>query len=653
MNLESLKIRHLANRTQWVRIQLKGTFVDSCETLFVIPPEFHVDMFAFDLTLESLREVLPALAPDEPLLFPAINAEFPGRTGTFDYEFIRDPENENQFIWILTDFSREYAHLREMQQERNESLIEKERVALMEAKTRLEKDLLEMKNSELERNRKFRMEFFSRISHEFRTPVNGIIGLANLLGDEISTARARAYLEALESAGKHLVALVNDLMDVGKIEAGKLHFESIPFNLRETIQSVTSIFEFNIREKDLYLNLEFDPDLPQFVVGDPLRLNQILFNLIGNAVKFTVRGGVDLKMGLLEQSEDSILIQFRVRDTGIGIPVEKQASVFELYDQGGTDVARKYGGTGLGLSIVRQLVEMQGGKIEVFSEPDKGAEFRFTLVFRKSSGEMSATDHFAVNATVLMVEDHVFNQKVIQRLLEKAGCRVMTASEGAEALKVLETETVDLVLTDLNMPGMGGMELLERIRRHQNPMIAALPVIALSGSFSLEDTERIKGLGFTEMLRKPVDPDAMGQLVREFVRSGREVENTSGHPLEAYPYLVKVAGEDFEFMLELTEIFIAESDEVLERMKLLTANGSWPELTTEAHRYKSNARYMNLEEVFSLLERMERLARNQENTSAIPELITRIEQNLEMKMPVIGQLREYLVNLTRDNPKKQ
>ena len=371
-------------------------------------------------------------------------------------------------------------------------------------------------------------EFLAYTSHEIRTPLNAIIGLTRAVMDSPLTMEQRDYLRRVRNAGDRLLSLINDLLDMSKIEAGKLEIERVDFNLREVLDEVVQEQVVKATEKGLLLELDVTRDVPEHLVGDPLRLRQILVNLVGNAIKFTDRGKVVVRVVLLQRDGDaSCTLRVSVIDTGIGISPDKQATMFQRYTQAESSTSRKFGGTGLGLSISKSLVELMSGTIGLRSQVDVGTEFFFELPFGvgATTVEARATGPAAPGTAatraprILVAEDNEDNQLLIELLLRRKGVDVTIVGNGEEALKHLDRARFDLVLMDLEMPGMGGFEAVTALRERESGTGRRVPVIALSAHALVGYREKCLAAGMDDYLTKPIDPDRLYATIDEYADS--------------------------------------------------------------------------------------------------------------------------------------
>jgi len=353
--------------------------------------------------------------------------------------------------------------------------------------------------------------FLASTSHEIRTPMNAIIGMAELLLDTPLTDIQKEYLEMLTVSANNLMDIINDVLDMSKIEAGHLEVEKTGFDLWDVVETVGLSLGARAAQKGLEFLCRIDPEAPRYVIGDPTRLRQILINLAGNSIKFTEQGEIVVRVQLAEKKDDELLLHFSVSDTGIGIPKEKQGAVFESFTQAEASTTRKYGGTGLGLTISKQLVELMGGEIGIESEPGKGSTFYFDIPTTVCDMPEETKERAAVpelkGLRVLIVDDNATNRKILRETLTTWGCVPKEAEDGISATEELKKGHAEgapfrLVLSDKNMPEMDGFELIEKIRKMEE--YAGIPILILSSDRGVDDMKRAQELGVSEFLLKPV-----------------------------------------------------------------------------------------------------------------------------------------------------
>jgi two-component system CheB/CheR fusion protein len=366
------------------------------------------------------------------------------------------------------------------------------------------------KNTKIAENAlKSKQQFLSNMSHEIRTPMNAIIGFTNVVLKTDLNTEQKEFITAIKSSGNALIVLINDILDLAKVDAGKMTFDKKTFNISESIADIFYLFESKCAEKNLLLEQQYDSRIPEYIVGDCMRLRQIILNLISNAIKFTTKGKIILSVQMLAEDSEKTKIEFKLTDTGIGIPKNKLAHIFDNFEQASTDISRLYGGTGLGLAIVKQLVELQGGTLIIESEEGKGSTFGFIMDFEKFCTEtpLEIHDNFDTvevieNVKILVAEDVPLNQLLIRIILEEFGFQCDIAENGKIAIKKLKENCYDLVLMDILMPEMNGFEATDYIR---NTLNSKIPIIALTADVTTVDVQKSKAIGMNDYISKPID----------------------------------------------------------------------------------------------------------------------------------------------------
>lgn len=361
---------------------------------------------------------------------------------------------------------------------------------------------------EAERAKQTQELFLANMSHEIRTPINGIIGMVQLIDMTDLSEEVKEYVDIINESASNLLVIINDILDLTKMAAGKIVLEDVNYSLRDTVKTLVKIYHYKATRKGIALKYEIDNSIPSTVFGDPVRLNQILNNLLSNAVKFTRTGEIRLRINAVNENDETLTVRFNVEDTGIGIPEDKLSHIFDSFTQASADTTRKYGGTGLGLTISKQLVELQGGQISVSSRMNEGSVFSFFLPLKKISASIPVEESAQQNAfnmdqlKVLLAEDNVVNQKVASQLLSKKGVQVEIANNGMEVLNMLSKENFHLILMDINMPVMDGYETTQHIRQNDS-FYQKIPIIALTASAFDHEKTKCFQVGMDDYLAKP------------------------------------------------------------------------------------------------------------------------------------------------------
>jgi len=483
---------------------------------------------------------------------------------------------------------------------------------------------------------KTKQQFLSNMSHEIRTPMNAIIGFTKVVLKTELTDKQKEYLSAIKVSGDALIVLINDILDLAKVDAGKMSFEKTPFKMASSIASMLHLFETKIQEKNLRLIKIYDSNIPEVLIGDSVRLHQIILNLVSNAVKFTSSGTITVNVSLQSENQETATIEFAVTDTGIGILDTKIETIFDDFQQASSGTSRLYGGTGLGLAIAKQLVEPQGGKICVRSEIDKGSTFSFTLPFQKTSidslkeiGEEEEVDSEYKNIKVLVVEDIALNQLLMKTLLDDFGFERDIADNGQIAIEKLEKNTYDIILMDLQMPVMNGFEATEYIR---NTLKSSIPIIALTADVTTVDLEKCKAVGMNDYIAKPVDERILfrkiiGLVKKQLINLDDQSNVVSNHPIKytKMDYLIKLTKSKPVLMMEMISLYLIQTPPLVVSMNEGYTRRNWDLLQSSVHKMISSFAIMGIDVVYEdVAKKLQSNARNQEDTKQTELLVTEL-----------------------------
>jgi PAS domain S-box-containing protein len=511
---------------------------------------------------------------------------------------------------------------------------------------------------ELVKLQKAKEQFLANISHEIRTPINGITGMANLLSQNPSTEERETYLNAIIHSADNLKVIINDILDLAVIESGKLKFEKIAFNLKDLVPSLISTFTYQAREKKITLDYDIDERLNKILLGDPVRLNQILINLISNAVKFTHRGSIHIDCSIERQQKGVCWVRIEVKDTGIGIPSEKLNTIFESFSQADASVTRKYGGSGLGLTIVKQLVELQNGKITVRSEEHKGSTFIAlipypignTKDFKKNPVNDVIKRNNALSSQplhVLLVEDNDINRLYAKSILKNWHCKTDTAENGLVALEHIKNYQYDVILMDIQMPIMDGYETTKAIRLMDAPL-KDIPIIALTANASKIDVEKCLAAGMDDILSKPFTPDDLFKKLFDDVKivpakkigKEKKIEVVAAKKLYDLNYLRKVSDNNKEFINEMIKTFIQTIPQVLSEMEICVKEKDWEKLSKLAHQIKPTYTLLGLDAIKESLLYIELEAKKKEKLDDLKDVTLKF---IKQSNSVIPDLEKELI----------
>lgn len=480
----------------------------------------------------------------------------------------------------------------------------------------LERDL-EAALLKAELGSKAKEAFLANMSHEIRTPLNAIIGMIRELNKEKLSVTQKTYVENSSIASKHLLSIINNVLDISKIEAGELTLEEENFQLERSINNVFSIMSSRAEEKNIYLRYEFSELIHKTFTGDPLRLEQILINLIGNAIKFTANGGITIECSLLDDFIDKQVIKIAVTDTGIGMDEEYLKNAFKKFTQEDKSVSRKYGGTGLGLAITYELVQLMDGKIEIESKKNSGTTFSVVIQFRKSDeqnieSKVELQENFMLDGIkILLVEDNELNRLVVQNTFKYYKCVADEAINGLDALEKLKSKSYDVILMDIQMPEMGGLEATEKIRKQLN---LETPIIALTANAFKSEIEKCKLAGMNDYITKPFEESTLLKIIGKYTMLG---SNNTKMPRDTFNNLksdkmydlgklkVMSRGDD-EFIKKMVNLFIQQARVSLVEIDSAHIKYDWDSVHKIAHRLKPSIDNMGIQILYTTVRDIEK-----------------------------------------------
>jgi PAS domain S-box-containing protein len=507
------------------------------------------------------------------------------------------------------------------------TIIAEDAQSKAEEATRLAKDAVRAKQ-----------QFLSNMSHEIRTPMNAIIGFTKVVLKTELSVKQKEYLNAIKMSGDALILLINDILDLAKVDAGKMVFEKTSFKLSASISAMLHLFEPKIEEKNLLLIKEYDEKIPEVLVGDPVRLHQIILNLISNAVKFTNKGNIKISIKMLEESDRKVTIQFAISDTGIGITEGKKETIFENFQQASSGTSRLYGGTGLGLAIVKQLVENQDGQIEVESKEGKGSTFSFTLDFLKTNSEAELVENELLinseikNIKVLVVEDIALNQLLMRTLLDDFGFECDIASNGKIAIEKLQKKSYDIVLMDLQMPEMNGFEATDYIRKK---MKSAIPIMALTADVTTVDLAKCNAVGMNDYVAKPINEKILYNKIIGLIKkplAKQEEENSNSKNITKklkyidLDYLTHRTKSNPVLMMEMISLYLEQTPALIISMKSSFASQDWETLKATVHKMIPSFAIMGINADYeNMAKKVQEFAHSQQKSTEIGSYVNQLE----------------------------
>ncbi len=503
-----------------------------------------------------------------------------------------------------------------------------------------EKELLKAKET-AEQSLVVKEQFLANMSHEIRTPMNAIIGFTDLFKKTPLNENQKQFVEAIAVSGDNLLTIINDILDFSKIESGKLEIETAPFRLRDVVYDSYNLMIQKAKEKNLHFNVNYSEEIPAYLMGDSARLNQILINLIGNGIKFTESGSINVSVKAVESFSDKVKVEFMVKDSGIGIPKDKQEAVFERFTQASGETTRKFGGTGLGLSIVKSLVELQNGQITLNSEHGEGSTFTFYITYpltKESDLIIEETIAPVINrnikANLLLAEDNLMNQKLAKNVLLDFGFNLDIVDNGKLAVEKFQNGNYDLILMDMQMPEMDGYEATKMIRSFNTE----IPIIAMTAHAMTGEKEKCLKLGMNDYISKPFKADDLyGKIVNLVDKKSKSMpfqevvepivdQEEEQVSIIDLTYLKSLPGANDEFVKEMIDIFIEDTPKELDKIAKAIGDQDFAAIKRIAHKLKTSVSFMGLNQIVPLLKEMEAKGIAEQEMNDIINLFSTVEK---------------------------
>jgi signal transduction histidine kinase/DNA-binding response OmpR family regulator len=503
---------------------------------------------------------------------------------------------------------------------------------------------LEESRQKAEESLETRKLFLANISHEIRTPINAISGMSGILADTEISETQKQYVKAIQSSSKSLMVIVNDILDMSKLESGKFSADFIPFDIRSIVDPLYTSYLLRTDEKGISFNIDYPKDMPRWVFGDPTRLGQILNNLISNAIKFTDKGSVSLKINFEKKGKLNDFC-FSVTDTGIGIDQEKLKTIFEFFSQEDNTITRRFGGTGLGLAISKSIAELLGGEIKVESEKNVGSTFKFSLTMPEAAEQeknVAVTLSDLTGKNVLIVEDNELNRFLAVTILKKWNANIHIAENGEEAVAAVKNKEIDIVLMDIQMPVMDGVAASIAIRNELNSNV---PIIALTANALESEKEKCWQAGMNEYITKPYNPNYLLEKIIFLIENAAsdEEQNSEHVSLESLSELMNGSKEQ---MIQMTTVFLDQIERHFNELKFALNENNLTEISHITHKLKSSFKLFGLNKTGGLLERIEQKAKNLERKELHAELQVILSMQPRLTFLIQKELNQLIASKT-------
>ncbi|MCH2082275.1 MAG: ATP-binding protein [Saprospiraceae bacterium] len=566
-----------------------------------------------------------------------------GQAGVYELQI---KKKNGEKIWVLISGAPMY--------DTNDNIIGSVGVHYdITAQKNLQNDLIEARKV-AESAQQAEKQFLANMSHEIRTPLNAVIGMTHLLFDTKLSPKQKEYLAILRSSADLLKGLINDILDFSKIESGQMEVAPREFDLIGLLKSLEKTFQLKVEKKPVEVRSRLDPQIQNMLIGDDLMLNQILFNLVGNAIKFTSEGVVGVNVKVIDSKDKMKTLQFDVYDTGIGIPKKKQNLIFQDFKQVNKEIKLKYGGTGLGLAITKRLIEMQKGKIWVESEIGKGTRFSFTIPYEDTGREAIIKNNqlpkkltfIGEHCRVLVAEDNIMNRKYINTLLKKWDINPVMAHDGQEAIEATKKQEFDIILMDIQMPEVDGFEATISIRNTTN-LNQKTPIIALTASALTKEKDKAFSIGMNDFLSKPFAPIELLRCLNKHVNQ-EEINNPNQNQedMEAIfsfnakldlDYLEDCYEGDLDYASDMFSIFIEYTLPEVDHLEALIASKKYEEIRKAAHKMKPAFAMVGLTHITDHMAALEQTAKEKTEINTIELLFKEVKEELSIFIPILKQ----------------
>ena len=515
---------------------------------------------------------------------------------------------------------------------------------------------LQLASEDVNRSRIEKEEYFAYTSHEIRTPLNAVVGMSRLLGETDLNPSQQKYLRTINSSAQNILFLVNDVLDLSKIESGTIELETVDFSIQDIISELINSLDFKLREKNVSLISRMDPGIPEVLMGDPHRINQIVLNLVDNAIKFTDDGEVCIATSVSHETDKSIFILFEVSDTGIGIRRSRLDTIFDSFKQETTQTTRQYGGTGLGLAITKNLIQLMHSKIHLESTYGEGSRFSFELELKKSKNTslnvrlLNNSASSLRDLKVLVVDDNALNREIFFDLINdyKNNVEVEMADDGKMALIKIKQSNYDIIMMDIQMPIMDGYEATRQIRKLKG-VKASTPIIAMTAHVLDGVAEKCGQAGMNDCVSKPINLSLLNQIIKKHIKKTQinnsaviggniTFDTTHVHLAE----LMELVNNDYSKLEKYTSIFLNNVPGDLENLKRAADAEKWEELRKFAHKIKGNVGYMGITSLKKELRILEKVSKGVGDLEEIADIVNRVEIVLELAIKELKEIKDEL-----------